>query len=809
MADKFLLTGGGGGVVNLSNGSINIFSASLGADNLTANKALKTNSLKQLISSNLEISDVNNLQTELDSSITNPFNGTLQTKGNLIEDSKLNIPALTIKTNDANLVNSVGVINFTDSTDSTASKVGLNGFGGLVLTNNNVNGQVYINADNSILTIDDNTSISSFNTKLVVPELSIEDTIVNTPSLKIKTTDTALLSETSGHLHFTDSSDAVAGEVGMDGSGDMSIINNNANSTLSIVAGGKGLSIDSLANLSSFSTDILCSNASVNGDLLIENTTANGTKLNLKTSDGPTTSNITFLDENDVKDGAIIYQAGSLQLLNNLPGQIDILCNGKGIVINNINDKTTFNTDVLIENLTVDGAELNLKTTDGNTNGRILFSNSSDDINASIDMSNGFLNISNDIGGNLNLFSNSKGIIINSINDKTTFNTSTLLTPSITGTTNPPVSHEFPDKPMVGYESTQGFVITQTALNSNLFAWKLFDNITTGDLNIWASLGNYTPAVPGLDDGSYTTNGDYGGDWIQIECPIPIDCNGYTMTVREGRGNNYAQNPYAWRLYGTNDDTLTTWTVVNAQDAGTTWTDGEAKTYSFTPSDKYTYFRFVFNKIASGLTAGAACAVAEMTLTSPTETPTTDSLEIKSSLNVSGSVELRNVLTVMGKTEILDDLTIGGSFSFNKPIGELYWDSNLTSMSSSGVWVPVSGATSSADHLVKFTDASTNRLLYTGQRTLKFHCGASFSFAQVGGGTVNWTFALYKNGTRVGGSLAQRQTTNNAYGSTAIHKIITLEYLDYIELWVNGNGASNDIIVSQYNMFAIGLPNPI
>ena len=63
MSDKFL--GYGQGSVNLTNGSATIFSATLGAAALTASKPVKTNSVKQLVSANLDIPDINNLQTQL------------------------------------------------------------------------------------------------------------------------------------------------------------------------------------------------------------------------------------------------------------------------------------------------------------------------------------------------------------------------------------------------------------------------------------------------------------------------------------------------------------------------------------------------------------------------------------------------------------------------------------------------------------------------------------------------------------------------------------------------------------------------
>ena len=63
MADKFLNTGEG--AVNLSNGTVDIIASSLGAVNFQASKPLKTNAVKQLVSEDLDISDIINLQSEL------------------------------------------------------------------------------------------------------------------------------------------------------------------------------------------------------------------------------------------------------------------------------------------------------------------------------------------------------------------------------------------------------------------------------------------------------------------------------------------------------------------------------------------------------------------------------------------------------------------------------------------------------------------------------------------------------------------------------------------------------------------------
>ena len=106
MSDKFL--GSGQGSINLSNGSATIYSATLGASSLKASKPIKTNSVKQLISTNLDIADVNNLQTQLNEkdeltfvendTHTTPASGKnkiyFKTDGNLYKKDALDVESL-------------------------------------------------------------------------------------------------------------------------------------------------------------------------------------------------------------------------------------------------------------------------------------------------------------------------------------------------------------------------------------------------------------------------------------------------------------------------------------------------------------------------------------------------------------------------------------------------------------------------------------------------------------------------------------------------------------------------------------------
>ena len=71
MSNKFL--GSGNSVVGISDGSTNLYGASLGAVNLDPSQPLKTNATRNLVSSKLDIADVNSLQSALDGKLANPL----------------------------------------------------------------------------------------------------------------------------------------------------------------------------------------------------------------------------------------------------------------------------------------------------------------------------------------------------------------------------------------------------------------------------------------------------------------------------------------------------------------------------------------------------------------------------------------------------------------------------------------------------------------------------------------------------------------------------------------------------------------
>ena len=84
MSNKFLTVGGD---VNLSNGSTAIYAATLGAANLEPSQTIKTNATRQLISTDLAISDTSGLQAALDSKLGTPMPVDLDMGGNSITNA--------------------------------------------------------------------------------------------------------------------------------------------------------------------------------------------------------------------------------------------------------------------------------------------------------------------------------------------------------------------------------------------------------------------------------------------------------------------------------------------------------------------------------------------------------------------------------------------------------------------------------------------------------------------------------------------------------------------------------------------------
>ena len=88
MTDKFLGTGNIGS--NISNGTISIYGSKIGARNLDSSRAIKTDSQGRLQTTDLDIADVNNLQSILDNVLSNPYTPPIGQKFTVIGDIQAN-----------------------------------------------------------------------------------------------------------------------------------------------------------------------------------------------------------------------------------------------------------------------------------------------------------------------------------------------------------------------------------------------------------------------------------------------------------------------------------------------------------------------------------------------------------------------------------------------------------------------------------------------------------------------------------------------------------------------------------------------
>lgn len=119
MSNKFLSTGGSFGA-NLTDGSVPFYGLSLGAQSLEPSQPIKTNSLRQLVSQKLDITDINDLENRLNSVLTNPFNGTLiatdfETSDYFsINDELKKIDNITSATQSPDITNMTGILKVPD-----------------------------------------------------------------------------------------------------------------------------------------------------------------------------------------------------------------------------------------------------------------------------------------------------------------------------------------------------------------------------------------------------------------------------------------------------------------------------------------------------------------------------------------------------------------------------------------------------------------------------------------------------------------------------------------------------------------------
>lgn len=149
---------------------------------------------------------------------------------------------------------------------------------------------------------------------------------------------------------------------------------------------------------------------------------------------------------------------------------------------------------------------------------------------------------------------------------------------------------------------------------------------------------------------------------------------------------------------------------------------------------------------------------------------------------------------------------------FPKPHAEIWMESNTTAttISASNTWTKVAGTTSKGFSQSFDATTTNNKIVYTGTMDKTFHCGVTFSVDPASSADTEWIVCLSKNGAPLGGSTVRIHTlTAGDHVSSAIHKFVSLQTNDYLELYIQNLTNANNITFSEFNLFALALPNEV
>ena len=103
---------------------------------------------------------------------------------------------------------------------------------------------------------------------------------------------------------------------------------------------------------------------------------------------------------------------------------------------------------------------------------------------------------------------------------------------------------------------------------------------------------------------------------------------------------------------------------------------------------------------------------------------------------------------------------------------------------------------------VRYTVAAGGRSTYTGSKQVYVSLHASISYEKQGGGTDTYNFFFYKNGALLAGSQTQvvGGTGTSASGAFSMVYGTLMNQNDYIEIYVENDGGTNDILIKDYQL---------
>ena len=103
---------------------------------------------------------------------------------------------------------------------------------------------------------------------------------------------------------------------------------------------------------------------------------------------------------------------------------------------------------------------------------------------------------------------------------------------------------------------------------------------------------------------------------------------------------------------------------------------------------------------------------------------------------------------------------------------------------------------------VRYNVAAGGRSTYTGSKQVYVSLHASITYTKQGGGTDTYNFFFYKNGALLSGSQTKvvGGTGTSASGAFSMVYGTLMNQNDYIEIYVENDGGTNDILVKDYQL---------
>lgn len=153
-------------------------------------------------------------------------------------------------------------------------------------------------------------------------------------------------------------------------------------------------------------------------------------------------------------------------------------------------------------------------------------------------------------------------------------------------------------------------------------------------------------------------------------------------------------------------------------------------------------------------------------------------------------------LTTNGSVGMHIDSNGDGTFGMDYlPHGSVYFNNYAApyTQTYAAAYAKIGATLTASGTPVEFTEATTNRLTYTGPTRPHFKVSYSISLDQAVGANRDISVAVYQNGAIVPNSESHSTTTSGNKVVLSGFSDVNLTLNDYLELWILNRGGSGDM----------------